>query len=375
MKKTQIVNSIVTGLCLAAVCNMAMAAEYIPFRQRHPRLIIPKYEEAQVTIKEDGPKLVFSDSPEMVKDCGVTYRDTISGRIRLFFHHVNDTKTDKRLAVVLKNTSFRPAYVKLGASGISKPRKEEDWLLAGKEAQKEYFHNELKGKEEVIKVERFTELLTGDKGRRFKPNELITGIVDFETSKPIEVSFLMIPVHTDFKLALEMYQPLAPDPGDNILRGTFPTSDCHVTLTKPFNTDGDKIVGITLADNVKNPYVKGVDALTGRRVVNYGNYGVFYDVTIPTVGKGEAVINFSPEGGTYAGFGTLGEKNKKGKQVKTKMIAIPSHSVSFGKNGADDAITIGKIDGKKTGEVVFSPPGSSNLPIKLILIPEKHLKK
>lgn len=46
---------------------------------------IPEYKEAQVTIAEDGPTLLFSDSPEMVKDCGVMYRDTVQGGVRVFF--------------------------------------------------------------------------------------------------------------------------------------------------------------------------------------------------------------------------------------------------------------------------------------------------
>ena len=72
---------------------------------------VPEYQEVQGKITQDGPKLVFSDSPEMVKECGIMYRDTVQGPVRLFFHHVNDMKTDKRLAVVLrrvqKTTIFR----------------------------------------------------------------------------------------------------------------------------------------------------------------------------------------------------------------------------------------------------------------------------
>ena len=64
---------------------------------------IPKYEEAKVAIVEDGPTLLFSDSPEMVKASGIMYQDKVQGDIRLFFHHVNDTDSLKKIAVVFRN--------------------------------------------------------------------------------------------------------------------------------------------------------------------------------------------------------------------------------------------------------------------------------
>ena len=56
------------------------------------------------------------------------YRDTVQGPVRLFFHHVNDMKTDKRLAVVLRRVSLRPSSVLVGKNGVSRPN--TDWLEA-----------------------------------------------------------------------------------------------------------------------------------------------------------------------------------------------------------------------------------------------------
>ena len=36
-------------------------------------------------MKAEGPKLLFSDSPEMVYETGILYRDTLQGEGRLFF--------------------------------------------------------------------------------------------------------------------------------------------------------------------------------------------------------------------------------------------------------------------------------------------------
>lgn len=75
----------------------------------------------RVKLPRMAPKLVFSDSPEMVKECGIMYRDTVQGPVRLFFHHVNDMKTDKRLAVVLRRVSLRPSSVLVGKMAFPGP--------------------------------------------------------------------------------------------------------------------------------------------------------------------------------------------------------------------------------------------------------------
>jgi len=100
--------------------------------------------------------------------------------------------------------------------------------------------------------------------KSFKPRQLITGIVDLEVAKPVEVSVLMLSVKDKLTVALDNYHILPPDEG-NVLRGTFPTSNCHVVLPELFNTQGNKIVEIKLADDLKNPFVRGIDATTGKK--------------------------------------------------------------------------------------------------------------
>jgi hypothetical protein len=109
---------------------------------------VPYYRQIQGTITHGGPKLIFSDSPEMVGKIGIMYRDTVSGPVRLFFHHVNDTRTDKRLAVLLRRTTIRPTAVSMGRNGISRPN--EDWLAAGKEAQSKYYRSVPNGRKLVL---------------------------------------------------------------------------------------------------------------------------------------------------------------------------------------------------------------------------------
>ena len=44
----------------------------------------------------------FSDSPETVEKDGILYQDTVKGNARLLYYHVNGTKQDKKIAVVIK---------------------------------------------------------------------------------------------------------------------------------------------------------------------------------------------------------------------------------------------------------------------------------
>ena len=317
---------------------------------------VPAYEEAPVSITQDGPKLLFSDSPEMVKNCGIMYRDTVEGDVRLFFHHVNDMDEVRKLSVVLRRATRRPSQVVLGKHGVS--RANEDWLAAGKEAQQRYYASVPNGKK--ILVAGSKDLLNNGRGMVLGPQELITGIVDLHIDRPVEVSVLMMPVEADSGISAHLYPILPPDEGGHVLRGTFEKADCHVTLTEPFNTNKSEIWGITLADDQKNLYVRGKDATTGKPVVNYGNYGVLYDVSFKTQGRRNTVLRLNPYGGPFAGQGILEIEGKPAKYIK-----LPSHDLSFGWEHDGETMKLGTIPAGKSGAFHFSPPGSSNLPIRL----------
>lgn len=92
--------------------------------QQRPVFIPEDYvaEQAQADFVANGPKLLFSDSPETVYNNGILYRDKVEGDVRLFLHHVNGVAGKKKLAVMLKNTdNLRPVTYKLTRSGVEMP--------------------------------------------------------------------------------------------------------------------------------------------------------------------------------------------------------------------------------------------------------------
>ncbi len=323
---------------------------------------VPQYQELKPTNTHDGPTLLFSDSPEMVKKTGIMYRDVLEGPSRLFFHHVNDTRTDKRLAVFLRRTTLRPGRVTLGKYGISRPN--SDWLAAGKEAEAQYYSSVPNGRHFLLTGSQ--DLLNNGKGLILKPQELVTGIVDVEFEKPVEISVMMMPVKEEPRFAAEVYDILPPDVGGHVLRGTFPNANAHVTLDAPLNSDVPAVYGIELADDKKDPYVRCVDKTTGNAVVNYGNYGVMYNVDFATTGKNSMEMRFNPFGGPFAGEGVLSIQG-----ATARYIPIPRASQSFGWNHDGETMVLGTIPAGKTGTFYFTPPGSSNLPIRLFWEGEK----
>ena len=96
--------------------------------QQRPVFIPEDYvaEQAQADFVANGPKLLFSDSPETVYNNGILYRDKVEGDVRLFLHHVNGVAGKKKLAEVRANElpaliekakKIRPARGRSGSQG------------------------------------------------------------------------------------------------------------------------------------------------------------------------------------------------------------------------------------------------------------------
>ncbi len=97
------------NLLAACMCGFLVNVPVTGFTQAvWPEQGVPDYQELRAKVKAEGPKLLFSDSPEMVYETGILYRDTLQGEGRLFFHHVNGTSKLKKLAIIVKNNGLRP---------------------------------------------------------------------------------------------------------------------------------------------------------------------------------------------------------------------------------------------------------------------------
>jgi len=299
----------------------------------------------------DGPTLLFSDSPEMVYQEGILYRDTVKGPVRLFFHHVNAMEPKKKLAVIIKNKNeMHPVDLTVLRKGISEP--EYDWLQAGKDAQEDYLlEKRQQPYHKSLGFGQSFELLTG-RGRILENNTLVTGIVDLELSRPAEISVLLCDPKNDIELFNESAAILPMD--EHPLRGSFANADYHYIVKKPIKVKDDSVYSLKMATS--ETMIKGVDKTTGKPAVDNGNYGVVYTLDFKIKGKHKVQFLFNPIGGEFAGHGILEAKDKR------THIPLPK-KYAMGKT-IEDMVELGQL-GKGEYRFIWSPPGSANLPVRV----------
>lgn len=329
----------------------AMAAELTPEQIR----TLPEWP---VTITPYGGTLLLSDSPEIAPADGILYTDSVQGTARLFFHHVNGTKVDKKVVVVLENDGDQAAEAVVYRYGFSGPN--YDYLKVGKEAQTNYLNGSelytisVPAKGYALLDESLDKLVV-------KPDMLVNGIYDFIANNKVKVKVMMMPTRSHAGLAARTLPVLPTD--KEKLRGTFSGMDRMVLPMKPYNPAGDGPAAITLADNKLDPYVVGVDATTGLPALNYGNYGVIYRMFFPGE-TGLVSYSMNPRGGLYAG--SIGVKYQ---HIIRKPVATPAGTLVMGEGTVTSLSPIGNFQADQSLWLTFSPPGASNLPVRIVLQP------
>ena len=174
------------------------------------------------------------------------------------------------------------------------------------------------------------------------------------TDRPVQVSVIMCDEKTDLDLYNE-YAPVQPM-DEHPLRGTFDDADWNYTVSAPLNTDNNKVYMFELASEEQG-FARGKDGTTGKDAVNYGNYGIVYSVNFAISGNKPAAMYLNPLGGLFAGYGVL---KKSGEE---KVLPLPQDKVAIG-DSYDDLLKLGVLE-PGTYSFIWSPPGASNLPVRL----------
>ncbi|CUH95950.1 hypothetical protein P22_2038 [Propionispora sp. 2/2-37] len=316
--------------------------------------------EWTVIASSDSTKLLLSDSPEMVSEDGILYQDQVEGNARLFFYHVNATAHAKKFDVVIENKGPAAATVTVSRYGLAGP--EYGWMKVGKAAQQSYFTS--KQSYQIHVPAKGIKSLSPQIGKvAMLSNMLINGIFDISADRPVTVKVMMMPVLEDSDIFAAKAKRLPPDPA--YLRGTFTGANRYVKPIKEYDPQEHGVVAITLADNREDRYVRGTDAVNGAEVINYGNYGVAYQIDFPSKSGGRFACYLVPRGGEYAGM--IGIQNPG---VYWSPLATPQDRVSFGNNKNEDFSFLGTFDSGEPLSFTFSPPGASNLPVKIVIVPQ-----
>ncbi|MDR3564746.1 MAG: copper amine oxidase [Negativicutes bacterium] len=318
---------------------------------------LPEWRVANSTY---GGKLLLSDSPEMVTADGILYQDQVDGMARLFFYHVNATDTAKRLEVILENRGPEVAHVAVRQHGLGGPG--YIWMAVGKDAVTSYLACR-QSYQVSVPAKGSMPLAGGIGDTAVLPNMLVNGIFDIVADRPVTVKVLQMPLFADSG-EFSRKAPILP-PDEPHLRGTFEGANRRLVPLTIFDPEHDSAIAMTLADNQIDPYLVGVDATDNSKVVNYGNYGVVYRIFLPSKKIGQFACYLAPIGGDYAG--SIGIKYRN---VDQDPVATPPARLSFGGDGASDFALLGIFNAHEPLWLTFSPPGGSNLPVRIVVLPQ-----
>ena len=218
------------GVFCALAC-MPMVAETAPKSDTMHRW--------EVTSKDTGGTLLFSDSPEYVDRPGILYQDTVNGEVRVLYYHLNNTKVPQKVAVVLENANSEEKYniVQVTRGGTAKPS--EYYLWVGKNTQRQYFGE--KELDLVLLLKNRKRLLqSGMDEIVLQPGELVYGVYDFKVDHPVKTSVIMYPAKADPVEFIEKAKVL---PRDSVaLRGTYKGMDREITSEREYDPERDGIV-------------------------------------------------------------------------------------------------------------------------------------
>lgn len=350
----------VVKIVLVVVFVISLGCEKIAMAAEPTGLDIENLPEWKVKQSSSGGKLILSDSPEMVTKDGILYQDKVEGKVRLFFYHVNATADAKKMDVVLENKGKDIVHLTVNQSSLGGPG--YNWLAVGKETLTSYLNG--KDKYQITIPPGGALPLSGKISETaVLPNMLINGIYDFVTDHPVTVKVMMLPILED-SVPFAQTAPMLPS-DESHLRGTFDGADRQIAPVTAYDPTHDGAVALTLADNTVDSYLKGIDVTDGTKVVNYGNYGVVYQILLPSKNGGRVAYYLVPMGGYYAG--AIGINNKT---VKSDALATPEGKIYFGTDMQKDFAFLGAYNSGEFLSFKFSPPGASNLPVKIIILPQ-----
>jgi len=329
---------------------------------------------------DTGGTLLFSDSPEYVKETGVLYRDIVTGDARVLYYHLNDTSQPKKVAVVLE-TDAELASVSVTRGAAAPPS--ADYLHVGKVTQIGYFDTHEMNERIYVTKERPRLLVPEMDTTVLAPGQLVYGVYDFHANAPVRVSVIMYGADVDPFAFLRTARVL---PRDEIaLRGTFRGMNRVITSKKIYRPSMDGAVYFPIGDNLHDVYRQGIDATDGSSVVNYGNYGILYQISIPTAGRENTRYFLSPLGGVYAGA-MRAENGANRRLVETpatrpyfgdQTLPEPPNVAEAREEGLlfltqyTELSDLGTYASAQSVQFEYSPPGASNLPVNIILMPEK----
>ncbi|MGV3618730.1 MAG: copper amine oxidase N-terminal domain-containing protein [Fimbriimonas sp.] len=315
----------------------AAIGDLLPIDSR-PLPVLPRLDAAS-----EGPTLLFSDSPEQVREDGLLYRDTVEGPFRFVGYHLNAKATPGRLVAVVKNVDVKPAKVKVDRAGETAPARVEGVL--GQVTLMDYFASRPGTQIDLAPGEAAVLYLSPT----IVPQSGVSLLADATTDAKLEVSLAFTGELSPTPEAILALPALAPD--TNHVRGTFPQAIRKFALDLAEGLPAKAVIG----DPAQDPPAAGRDVLTPLDVQLRGNYGITYDVALRNAAG--VTLAISPRGGLYKGVVRIEEEGFTPLLVplpKSGNIATPDRPLLFHRTRSRNV------------RLLFVPASGSHLPVHLL---------
>lgn len=293
--------------------------------------------------------LLFSDSPETFRDYGLLYRDAVDGKARVYLTHVNGMPSKEAVvALVGTNRTDRPVTLTLTRQAFSDRSK--DYATQGRQALSRWYGASAASErnETLLAPGESTVLYVTDALRSM---EGAHALFDLASDGEVTYETIAAPAGTKAEVAAfrEEARPLARDIHD---RGTFPVADIALRADGRAWKDGEPArLKIGVSGSLSGHWTEGEDALTGEPAMNFGNYGVFYHLTVDR--PGEAVFVLVPLRGLYKGSVSF-----NGELVETDALSVGEGYVIGRTNGAEEE-----------AKLVLSAASGSYMPFEILVFP------
>ncbi|SMC43803.1 copper amine oxidase [Pedobacter africanus] len=326
-----------------------------------------------------GPQFIISDDPEYIRiPEGIALKEQVApGAVRLYVYNVNGVKEpakiDRKITAVIKNTGKQKMHIRMLKYSSQKPS--ANYFLIGKQGLADYFAS--KGSEQIREVAPGQAIAIDEQLERnvVKFDELTHGFYEFVIDQPGEISVIQTDLKTPGPVALGRIKSVIPTGHKNAGRGLFGVSNYKVTSTGVLDTKNG-VAELVLADGDKDPWVLGVEGVSGKESTLAGNYGVMYEIELKwksTDGKGLALVTWNSRSGDNQWCNGMAATMvvSKGK-FNEGIIQLPNDRLVT--KAAPEAILVQVFPPAKNGEeqtikLTYSPPGASCLPTPLVFIP------
>ena len=361
-------------ILLSAAPGHAVNVPDFPFKS------IPAMDYEQVILP--GPQFLFSDEPEYIRvPEGVAMREPVEpGAVRLYMYNVNGVKEPeqmpRRINAVIRNEGGEDLNLRFLHFSSQPPS--GNYHGVGKNGLRDYFASEGLDRTMTLAPGESAPLDSDMESRIANYNDLVHGLYEFVIDQPATVSVVQTDPETGSAEASERLGEVIPiEKKKNAGRGKFGVSNYLIRNREAGVIDTTSgVVQLLVADDERDPWVRGIDSSSGEIVDLAGNYGVMYEIELnykTPDGKGLALVTWNSrfESSQWCGGMAASVRVSDGLH-EGGIVPIPSNQLNVRKPPEVAVIQVfPPVPEGETGtiHITYSPPGASCLPVPLIFVP------